>query len=138
MSRIYPERLPENILHDPKRAAERAMYDALRQLPDPFTVFYSVAWLARRTDGDAQDGEADFVVAHPDLGVIILEVKGGTIQYGAVTGVWTSLSRAGETFTIKDPGAHQQAHPSAKAARFAAVVATLVDNRPRRGISRCV
>ncbi len=34
MSRIFPERLPENILHDPKRAAERAMYEALRQLPE--------------------------------------------------------------------------------------------------------
>ncbi len=103
MAIIYPERLPEHILADPKRGAERTVFNALCSLPDSFSVFYSVAWLSRRIDGDAQDGEADFVVAHPDLGVMVLEVKGGSIAFDAVTAQWTSQSRIGELFTIKDP-----------------------------------
>lgn len=103
MPHIYPERLPENVLQDPKRSAERSTYAALSQLPNPFVVFYSVAWLSRRPDSDAQDGEADFVIAHPELGVLILEVKGGAIHYNATSGIWTSENRNGETFTIKDP-----------------------------------
>lgn len=103
MARIYPERLPEHVLSDPKRGAERSTFDALSKLPDPFVVFYSVAWLARRLEGSAQDGEADFVVAHPDLGVLVLEVKGGEIAFDGAAGQWTSRSRAGELFSIKDP-----------------------------------
>lgn len=103
MSRIYPERLPESLLLDPKRSAERAVYTALSQLSAPFVIFYSVSWLSRSPNSDAQDGEADFVVAHPDLGLLVLEVKGGSIQYDAPTGIWTSRNRAGEIFTIKDP-----------------------------------
>jgi len=105
MARIYPERLPEHILSNPRRAAERAVFEALTQLPDSFSVYYSVAWLSRRLTGDAQDGEADFVVAHPELGVLVLEVKGGSIAYDAATGQWSSVNRHGEVFHIKDPAA---------------------------------
>ena len=105
MARIYPERIPEHILSDPKRSAERAVFEALTQLPDSFNVYYSVAWLSRRLTGDAQDGEADFVVAHPELGVLILEVKGGAIAYDAATSQWSSANRHGEVFLIKDPAA---------------------------------
>ncbi|GIK76206.1 MAG: nuclease [Chloroflexota bacterium] len=105
MARIYPERLPEHVLVDPRRTAERAVFEALSQLPDPFVVYYSVAWLSRRPAGDAQDGEADFVIAHPELGVLVLEVKGGAISYDGIIGEWTSVNRNGEVFHIKDPAA---------------------------------
>lgn len=105
MANIYPERLPEHILSDPRRAAERAVFEALTQLPDSFNVYYSVAWLSRRLTGGAQDGEADFVVAHSELGVLILEVKGGSIAYDAATNQWSSVNRNGEVFHIKDPAA---------------------------------
>jgi len=105
MARIYPERLPEHILSDPRRSAERVVFDALTQLPDSFTVYYSVAWLSRRLTGDTQDGEADFVVAHPELGVLVLEVKGGSIAYDAASSQWSSVNRLGEVFLIKDPAA---------------------------------
>jgi len=97
MAKVYPERLPENILQDPKRGAERRMYAALSKLPDTFDVFYSVAWQARDTRY-VRDGEADFVVLHPDLGLLVIEVKGGSICFDAVTGDWLSGNNV-----IKDP-----------------------------------
>lgn len=102
MAHLYPERLPESTLQDPARSAERRVYHALSSLPDPYTVFYSVAWLSR-TFSNAQDGEADFVIVHPDKGLLVLEVKGGGIAYDAARGEWTSTDRNGAVHTIKDP-----------------------------------
>lgn len=102
MASIFPEKLPEYVLQDPMRSAERKVYQALAQLPDTFTVFYSVAWVGKNY-GSTVDGEADFVIAHPDLGILILEVKGGGIEYDAGQGSWTSTNRYGDTFSIKDP-----------------------------------
>lgn len=100
MAHTYPERLPESIKNDPFRSAECKVYERLQTLPDTYTVFYSVAWLSRR---GAQDGEADFVIAHPDRGLLVLEVKGGAIAFDAVTSEWTSTDRHGQTHVIKDP-----------------------------------
>lgn len=102
MAQCYPKFVPESIRQDPSRDAEVKVYTALATLPDPFHVFYSVKWLVRHRD-HAQDGEADFVVAHPELGVLVIEVKGGSIAFDAKTNAWTSTSRAGTVYSIKDP-----------------------------------
>lgn len=101
MAKIYPEHLPESIMNDPKRNAERKVFEALLGLPSSFVVFYSVGWQSRK-DGYARDGEADFVIAHPDYGVLVLEVKGGGVAYDAIMGQWTTTDRYGESFVI-DP-----------------------------------
>ncbi|MBI2332381.1 MAG: AAA family ATPase [Chloroflexi bacterium] len=101
MAKLYPEYLPESIYSDPKRSAEKRVFEALSKLPSLFVVFYSVAWQARK-DGYTRDGEADFVIAHPDLGVLVFEVKGGGVAYDAATGQWTTTDRYGQSFVI-DP-----------------------------------
>jgi hypothetical protein len=50
-----------------------------------------------------RDGEADFVIAHPDLGLMILEVKGGRIHYDAQKMQWHSVDRTGKDHPINDP-----------------------------------
>ena len=47
-------------------------------------VFYCIAWHARK-GGTAKHGEADFVIVHPDLGLLVLDVKRGRIQYNGAT-----------------------------------------------------
>jgi hypothetical protein len=103
MAKIYPERLPESILSNPKRAAERRFYEAAGQLSNKYTVFYSVAWQAVDPRSGAQDGEADFVIAHPDLGLMVVEVKGGGIGFDSREGQWRSIDREGVAHRIKDP-----------------------------------
>ena len=78
------------------------LYDAFSKLGNEYSVFYSVAWQARTNRG-AVDGEADFVIAHPDLGLMVIEVKGGSISYDARTKQWYSTDRNGVTHEIKDP-----------------------------------
>jgi len=73
--------------------AELALYDAFEKLPEPFTVLHAVKWFAR-TLGTV--GEIDFLIAHPDLGVLIMEVKGGDIRIE--NGRWFSGRHE-----IKDP-----------------------------------
>jgi hypothetical protein len=95
MARIQPQ----PIRPDTESYAERTLYAALEeQLPKNFTVFHSVAWQVRNPRSGVEDGEADFVVAHPDFGILIIEVKGGRIQYDGQLGQWFS-----NTHPIKDP-----------------------------------
>lgn len=58
---------------------EMKVYEALRSLNDQYTVFYSLSWVGineKRTIG-----EADFVIAHPSKGILVIEVKSGEIEY---------------------------------------------------------
>jgi hypothetical protein len=81
------------------------VYDALKgQLGRDWVVFYHVAWLGRvRDDALPRDGEADFVVGHPELGILVIEVKGGGIRYDGATGQWSSRDGDGIIHSIKDP-----------------------------------
>lgn len=79
MARMYPDVPPGDLEH----ASEEPVYVALRnQLGDDYAVLHSYPWL-RPWRGDALlEGEADFVVVHPQRGILVLEVKGGkTIRY---------------------------------------------------------
>ena len=79
------------------------MYDKLSQvLDDSFTVFYSSPWLGMDHLGNEKDGECDFLVAHPTLGYLAIEVKGGGISYDPADRQWRSTNGA-FTFKIKDP-----------------------------------
>jgi hypothetical protein len=97
---MYPQRLPEHVRSD----AEKTLYRELeRQLPDDVTVLHGVNWLERNPREADGDGEADFVIIHPDRGVLVLEVKGGLVGRDGATGEWYSRSRAGDVWPIKDP-----------------------------------
>lgn len=113
MAKIYPQRFPQWALEQTNRSAERKVFEKLAQLPEPYVVFYSAAWQARSSREGAQDGEADFIVAHPEKGVLILEVKGGRIRYDASLQQWYSLDRNSVAHAIKDP--IQQARNSKRA-----------------------
>lgn len=92
----------------PKRAAEVAVYRALRdQLPAEVVVLYSVATLVRRHT--IHEGEADFVVLYPNLGMMVIEVKGGGIRYSSRADSWQSVDRHGVAHDIKDPFQQAQA-----------------------------
>src|SRR5690606_12578801 len=78
--RMIPAMLPAEIRADPKRSAEVQVFDRLRDDPmlAGFTVFYSCEWIGAH-DGLLKDGEADFVLAHPAIGFLVIEVKGGRV-----------------------------------------------------------
>lgn len=104
MAVMWPRKLPEWVVQDPRRAAECDVYRKLDfALEDDWSVYYSRPWWGLSRTGGEIDGEADFVVAHPDRGVLFVEVKGGLVTYDPSTSRWTSRDRMGIRHGIKDP-----------------------------------
>jgi hypothetical protein len=83
-------------------SAEVKLYEACKRLKGDLHIFHSVAWISR-SEGEARDGEADFLVCHPDRGFLVIEVKGGRIEADYATGRWTSIDGRNNRHLIKDP-----------------------------------
>lgn len=104
MAIVWPRELPREIRNSELRAAECKVYEKLRTvLDDEFRVFYSRPWLGLKPDGSEIDGECDFVVASPRLGLLAIEVKGGAIGHDPALDRWTSRDRWGHLHYIKNP-----------------------------------
>jgi hypothetical protein len=97
---MYPGQLDP----DTKSHAERLLYEGFRdKLDDSYTVFQPVHWQSLDREGRPRDGEADFVIAHPDRGILVIEAKGGGIRFDPRNGEWVSIDRGGRSHHIKDP-----------------------------------
>jgi hypothetical protein len=83
-------------------SAEVKLYEACERLKGDFYIFHSVAWISR-SEGEARDGEADFLVCHPKRGFLVIEVKGGRIEADYSNGHWTSIDGRNKRHIIKDP-----------------------------------
>lgn len=101
MARLIPAQLPDGGAG--VSAAEQVLFkEFARQLGPEWTILHSVHRLAREGDR-SRDGEADFLLAHPRHGVLVLKAKGGTIARDGATLAWTSRDWSGEEHAIKDP-----------------------------------
>jgi len=95
--------IPEHPTEDTESRAEIRLFEHLRdETDDDLIVFHHVAWLIPGASGRPEQGEADFVLAHPKHGLLVLEAKGGTISYDAVQGQWWTRGRSGDA-RIRDP-----------------------------------
>jgi len=95
------------LVRDPRRDAElkvlQLLHDAYASDPEMLIV-YSLRWSLFNASGSESDGEVDFLLIHPELPLIFLEVKGGGIQYNpARVPQWTSTDRNGQTHEIDNP-----------------------------------
>jgi hypothetical protein len=87
-------------------SAERRLYEGfLAQLPDEYVVYHSVDWVlgSPKPGGAPIQGEADFVIAHPVEGLLVLEAKGGDIAYDPAARRWTQSGRSGRHHLDEDP-----------------------------------
>jgi hypothetical protein len=95
--------IPDAPLPETASKAELRLFERLRdETTDELVAYHSVAWQTPGKRGRPEQGESDFVVAHPDYGVLTLEVKGGRVRFDAQSGTWSSIGKAGEE-RIKDP-----------------------------------
>ena len=84
-------------------SAERRLYEGfLQQLDDAYVVYHSVDWVLAGP-GRPEQGEADFVVAHAEDGVLVLEAKGGRLSYDPAGRRWTQSGRDGTHGLDEDP-----------------------------------
>lgn len=90
MAQMYPKQLdPETVSE-----AERDLYALFgKHLDDTYTVFHSARWQGLDAKGRPRDGEADFIIAHPQKGILVLEVKGGIVRYDSHRNQWISVRR---------------------------------------------
>lgn len=88
MAQMFPPRIGD----DTASGAERKLFRAFQeQLDNDYLVFHHVNWHGKDENGRPRDGEADFVIAHPQHGVLVLEAKGGEIIYERATQTWYSV-----------------------------------------------
>src|SRR4051812_3759237 len=73
--------------------AEVEMFEHLRDdVSNDFTALHHVPWASPDTKRRTIEGEADFVIVHPELGALVLEVKGGTLRFNADSSLWHQTS----------------------------------------------
>jgi len=102
MARMVPH-LDEPRIDALTSKAEADFYRACReQLDDQVLVIHSLALIRLTSSGSHQDAEADFVVIDPRRGLVVVEVKGGGIEFNPQRGIWSPIGRDG-THAIKDP-----------------------------------
>lgn len=81
--------------------AEKALYAAVRDaLPDHVAVIPQVMMTVDGR-GRPEEAEADLVIVDPSHGVLIVEVKGGTLSYDPARAVWRR--REGNGRIVRDP-----------------------------------
>lgn len=97
MARMLPDVDPTQLEH----TSEEPVYVALRdQLGANYVVLHSYPWLRPWREDALAEGEADFVVVHPERGVLVLEVKGGDVLHDGYR--WFRDSASGRK-EFKDP-----------------------------------
>ncbi len=70
-----------------KSNAEKKLFAILeKELDKDYVVFHSAWWQAVKYV--IQDREGDFIIVHPEKGILILEVKGGQISYDSMNKSW--------------------------------------------------
>lgn len=86
--RLLPQISLQEIPTGSERLVARALFDGL---DDAWTVFHSYNWLRPERSWKAtplREGEADFVLIHPEHGLLVVEVKGGRIEFHPDQALW--------------------------------------------------
>lgn len=104
MANIIPVLTQEQIEEIPSRA-EQKVYKALaEQLPNDCLIIHSLEFIKQTSRFNSHgDREADFVIFSPHFGVLVVEVKGGGIEYDKSINQWYSIDRNNNQHEIKNP-----------------------------------
>ena len=97
MANIYP--IKEDLSEVP--FAELKVYEALEKLGKNFYIFHSVQWLKKTKKWAATWKENDFLIINRNLGALVLEIKGGDIEYTGT--VFHQINTQTEEVSVLDP-----------------------------------
>ena len=108
MAKMYPSR-PQK---DTESNAERKVFYSLKDLlSDDYTVIHSLSvYKKSNRNSPLHDGEIDFLIIHPDKGMLALEVKGGGVEIDSAAGEWYSTDYRGIRHRIKNPYEQSKKH----------------------------
>jgi hypothetical protein len=80
---IYPAELPIDKVNHP----EGDVFRALRRVSDKYDIFYERRF-SGTARGERKDYEIDFIVAKPGKAILILEAKGGLVEFRGIENAW--------------------------------------------------
>ena len=101
MAKIFPDVAKTKVIF--ASHAEESVYAKCLGLSDKWQVYYSVTLSSIEENRGLVDNETDFLLYHPDYGVIVLEVKGGRIGFNKDKDSFYTVNRYGKSFFIKNP-----------------------------------
>ena len=84
---IYPQNFPRADDPNTEDNPERIVYDILKPLSSEYDIFYSQKFRAA-TDTERADYEIDFIVIKPNKAMLLIEVKGGLLEYDGMERQW--------------------------------------------------
>lgn len=76
MAIMYPDKPKEFSIN----SKEDLMFEALAKLPDSYYVFHSFK-IVNIIDNSIYESETDFVIFHPQKGILCIEAKAGNVKY---------------------------------------------------------
>ena len=105
MAKMFPP--IREVLGDDVPMAERLVYESLANLPNEYIVFHSVQWTKQHKKKNFTWKENDFIIFHPNHGLIVMEVKGGLIkcqngimyQQNKVTKEWNQIKEGSDPYS---------------------------------------
>ena len=97
--RIIPDHWVEK--RELREAEQRVYRELSEQLKDrdDYVILHDVSWIGDSRSPRTPDIQLDFVILHPEIGVIVLEVKGGGIS--KKDNIWYQRNRYGQTSQCK-------------------------------------
>jgi hypothetical protein len=107
---MYPPEMPPRDGSNPPKPSnpEREVFRLIeRTLDDSWSAYYSVSTLIKDDKHGTADDETDFVLLHPEHGIICLEVKGSVRRHN---GRWEQQIGEDEWRPSKDPGDQATTH----------------------------
>jgi hypothetical protein len=103
MAQMIPD-VPSTSERFHKSSGEAEVYTALQALPDSIVVIHGLRTLTRHEDQEQPaNGEADFVILDPARGMLVVEVKGGTVRYDPGLDQWSLRVQRGREKRMSDP-----------------------------------
>ncbi|MDJ0581535.1 NERD domain-containing protein [Crocosphaera sp.] len=103
MAKMFPPNAPSN----PNLHGESQVYNLLAKLDDDFYIFQDRYWIFSNKYGSRMEKETDFLLVHPEKGLLIIEVKGGThFSYDGKHDKWKS----GDKISYQNPYKKQLAN----------------------------
>jgi len=74
--------IPEQISPDTESKAEIKTFKKFqKEFDDSWTIFHSFSMQGKNREGKLIDSEADFVLFHREHGMLVLEIKGGVVEF---------------------------------------------------------
>ena len=104
MANIIPLLTEEQIKEIPSIAEQKVYRVLAEQLPSDYLIVHSLEFIKQTSKFKSHgDREADFVIFSPHYGVLVVEVKGGGIEYDKSMNQWYSIDRDSKKHAIKNP-----------------------------------